>query len=230
MLVEDHPVVREGLARLLAHEPDLEVSAALGSAQAALTAIGFHQPDLVILDLVLPDGHGLDLAKDIHALYPEVRLLIFSMHEEHLYCERSLRAGASGYVMKHEPSDYVIKSIRDVLAGEVVVSPRLTKQMLQTARKPGASRLPSLESLTDRELEVFHLIGAGMATKEIAERLHRGVKTIETHRLRLKQKLGVKSHTELVAKAAAWNSLGECKEAMEARFGDRVAADGDDCG
>jgi DNA-binding NarL/FixJ family response regulator len=223
LLVDDHPVVREGLSLRIAGEPDLEVSAAIGQAEGALTAIEQFRPDLVILDLALPDGHGLDLTKDIHAVHPQVRILIFSMHDEQLYCERALRAGASGYVMKHEPPDYVIKSIREVLAGEIVVSPRLTRQMLKSARCPGTSRLPSLESLTDRELEVFQLIGAGMATKEIAERLHRGVKTIETHRLRLKQKLGLKSHTELVAKAAAWSNLGERKEPP----GYRVAEDSD---
>lgn len=208
LIVDDHPVVREALGMRIGREDDFEVCDAVGRAADVLRALGHHQPDLVLLDLSLPDGHGLDLAKDIHATDPDVRVLIFSMHDEQLYGERALRAGARGYVMKHESPERVIQAMRQVLAGEIAVSPDLTREMLKTAsRKNGSGKLPSLDLLSDRELEVFHLIGTGLTTKEIADKLRRGVKTIETHRLRLKEKLGIKSHAELIARAASWNML-----------------------
>jgi DNA-binding NarL/FixJ family response regulator len=208
MLVDDHPVVREALALRIAHEPDLEVCAAVGSCEEALLVVCEHHPELVVLDLSIPDGHGLDLAKELHVQHPEIAVLIFSMHDDSLYGERALRSGARGYVMKHEKPERIIEAIRKVLGGEVVVSARLTGQLLTSAASRKGSGLPSIECLSDRELEVFHLIGNGLETKEIALRLHRGVKTIETHRLRLKEKLSIHSNAELIAKAISWVALG----------------------
>lgn len=212
LIVDDHPVVREALGLRISRESDFEVCDAVGRSIDVLRAIEHHEPDLVLLDLSLPDGHGLDLAKDIHAACPNVKVLVFSMHDENLYGERALRAGARGYVMKHETPDRVIQAMRQVLAGEIAVSPDLTREMLKSASRKhgggkGTGQLPSLDLLSDRELEVFHLIGTGMTTKEIADKLRRGVKTIETHRLRLKEKLGIKSHAELIARAASWRML-----------------------
>jgi len=209
LIVDDHPVVREALGTRLNRESDFEVCETVGRAAEVERAIAQHHPDIMLLDLSLPDGHGLDLAKDVRVAHPEVRVLIFSMHEEQLYGERALRAGARGYLMKDESPERLIEAMRRVLAGEIVVSPILTREMLRIAsRKQGNGALPSLDLLSDRELEVFHLIGTGMTTKEIADKLSRGVKTIETHRLRLKEKLGIKSHAELIARAASWNTLG----------------------
>lgn len=203
LLVDDHPVVRDGLAQRIALEPDLEVCAASANVTQALEALKKHRPDLVIVDLMLPDGHGLELIKEIRSLYPKVRMLIFSMHDEVIYGERALLAGAQGYVMKDEPPERLLAAIRTVLGGKIAVSPSLSERMLRSASKSRAPK-PPMERLSDRELEVFELIGRGVATKEIADRLHRSVKTIETHRQRLKTKLQIKGHAELIAQAARW--------------------------
>jgi DNA-binding NarL/FixJ family response regulator len=210
--VDDHPVVREALMFRIDREPDLTVCAAVGTFDEGLQAIAKHRPDLAIIDLSIPDGHGLDLAKDIHLQYPEIALLIFTMHDDSLYGERALRSGARGYVMKHEKPDRILTAIRQVLEGEVVISPHLAGKLVASATAGKGAGLPSIERLSDRELEIFQMIGDGLETKQIAARLRRGVKTIETHRLRLKEKLSITSNSELIARAASWVALAAGKK------------------
>ncbi|HYR57860.1 MAG TPA: response regulator transcription factor [Chthoniobacteraceae bacterium] len=202
LLLDDHPVVREALAMRIDREADLTVCATIDKARQALGAIEKHQPDLAIIDLSLPDGHGLEVLKDLRSTHPELRVLVFSMHDENLYGERALKSGAHGYVMKDESPESVLRAIRRVLSGEIAVSPRLANRMLKSAVSGGTGERTSIESLSDRELEIFQLMGGGLETKEIASRLHLGIKTIETFRARIKRKLGIGSISELIALAA----------------------------
>lgn len=204
ILVDDHPVVRETLALRISQEPDMEVCAAVGSKAQAIAAVQQHRPDLAVLDMNLPDGHGLDLIKEINACAPDVRMLVFSMHDEQLYGERALRAGAQGYVMKSEPPDAVIAAIRGVLRGRLAVSDALSQRFLVSKTGRANHALSPVQKLSDRELQIFRLIAEGQPTKEIADQLHLSVKTVETHRERIKEKLGIGSATELIAAAARW--------------------------
>jgi DNA-binding NarL/FixJ family response regulator len=204
LLVDDHPVLRESLSLRIRQEADMDVCAAVGSKDHAITAVREYHPDLVIVDLNLPDGHGLDLIRDIRAYDPKVRLLVFSMHDEHLYGERALRAGAQGYVMKSESPDVVMHAIRGVIGGRLAVSDSLAQKVL--ASKTGRTNeiTSPMEQLSDRELQVFRLLANGVSTKQIAGRLRISIKTVETHRAGIKQKLGIGSATELVAAASRW--------------------------
>jgi DNA-binding NarL/FixJ family response regulator len=204
LLVDDHPVVREMLSLRIAQEQDLVVCGAEGDMAHALAAVERHRPDLAVLDINLPDGHGLELIKEIHARDPKIRLLVFSMHDENLYGERVLRAGAQGYLMKNESPDKIIDSIRRILDGKLAVSEELSHRLLSEATQRSRSKGPGMEQLSDRELEVFELIGQGLDTKEIAHRLKRGVKTIDTYCLRIKEKLKIGTMSELVARASRW--------------------------
>ncbi len=204
LLVDDHPVVREMLALCIAQEKDLKVCASAGNVAQALADVERHHPDLAIVDINLPDGHGLELIKEIQVRDPNVRLLVFSMHDEHLYGERVLRAGAQGYLMKSEPPEKIIEAIRRVLDGKMAVSEELAQRILSETAHQKRSKEKGMQQLSDRELEVFELLGQGLSTKEIAGRLHRGTKTIDTYRLRIKEKLQIGNASELVAKAARW--------------------------
>lgn len=204
LLVDDHPLVRELLSERLAQEEDMKVCAAVGDMAQALAAVERHHPDLAVVDISLPDGHGLELIKEIQARHPKVRVLVFSTHDERLYGARVLRAGAHGYLMKSEPPENVIDAIRNVLAGKLAVSEDLSQTLMADAAHQKRSKMTPMQLLSDRELEVFELIGSGLSTKEIAGRLNRGVKTIDTYRLRIKEKLQIKTVTDLVAKAARW--------------------------
>lgn len=204
LLVDDHPAILESLAHRLKQEPDFQVCAGASNGREALKAIAEHQPDLVILDLSLPDNHGLELIKDIRSQHPSVRLLIFSMHDESLYGERALRAGAQGYLMKHEPPEKVHEAVRKVLDGKMAVSEDLMQKMLGHVTGSRNGSLNPVDLLSDRELEVYQMIGMGLGTKEIAYRLGRSIKTVETHRMRIKEKLGIGSAPELIAVAASW--------------------------
>lgn len=204
LLVDDHPVVREMLSLRIAQEPDLVVCAEVGDVPQALAAAEIHHPDLAIIDINLPGGHGLELIKGIQARHPNVRILVFSMHDEHLYGERVLRAGAHGYLMKSEPPGRIIDAVREVLAGKLAVSQDLSDRLLSDVTHRKRSKGSRMQQLSDRELEVFELIGKGLGTRDIAKRLQRGVKTIDTYRSRIKDKLQIGSATELVAKAARW--------------------------
>jgi DNA-binding NarL/FixJ family response regulator len=210
LVVDDHPVVREGLTERINRESDLVVCGEAQSAPEALRAIVRLQPDIVVLDLSLPKGHGLELIKDIRVMHPRLPVLVFTMHEESLYAERALRAGAQGYVTKQEPPGRLLSAIRAVLRGGYSLSPEASSGLMQNLlHHPGGAQVPSITGLTDRELEIFELIGQGVGTREIAARLGRSVKTIETHRARLKEKFQLKSATELVCRASRWVQTGQ---------------------
>jgi DNA-binding NarL/FixJ family response regulator len=204
LLVDDHPVVREGLRAGIGQAPDLEVVGEADSVSEALRVIEESRPDLAVVDLSLKDSSGLDLIKDIRVRHPRMLVLVLSMRDETFYAERALRAGARGYIVKEEGCGAVVEAIRKILKGQIYLSERLASKMIGAyvgGAAPGASRV---ERLTDRELEVFELIGRGLPTREIAENLHLSVKTIDAHRENLKRKLGVDSATALLKQAIEW--------------------------
>lgn len=203
--MDDHPIVREGLAAVLSHKPGLEVCGEAASIVEALALIDTLHPDLAIIDLSLADGSGLDLIKRIKARNVSTKMLVLSMSDESLYAERALRAGAMGFLHKQEAREKLIDAIRQVLDGKIFVSEAINERLLQqvmVGRQP--LERSSITALSDRELEVFELIGQGLGSSEIAQRLHLGIKTIETHRQRIKGKLDLKSGLELVRHATQW--------------------------
>lgn len=205
MIVDDHPLVRTGFRQLIESEPDLVVSYEAANMAQAMHQIKHNKPDLAIVDLSLPDGNGLELIKRIHARYPDTPVLVSSMHDEDLFADRALRAGARGYINKQEAGDQVIVALRQVLAGKIYLSQHMSERLAhEPSGKSTDSTQSPIEHLSDRELEVFELIGHGMATGEIAERLHLSVKTIETHRANIKSKLGLSSAGELTRRAVQW--------------------------
>ncbi len=205
LIVDDHPVVRQGLAQLINQEKDLEVRGFAEDAFQAMQAIKDVQPDMIIVDISLKDTSGMDLIKDVKIQYPNLPILILSMHDESLYAERALRAGAKGYIMKHEATERVITAIRRVLTGEIYVSDSMAAKMVSKLATGVAPQSASpVESLSDRELEVFRLIGEGHKTRDVAEKLHLSVKTIETYRAHIKEKLGFKDGNELFRFAVEW--------------------------
>lgn len=205
LIVDDHPLFREGLVHLLQNERDLIVCGQTGTAAEALGLVEKLRPALVLLDISLPDRNGLELIKDLHTLRPELPVLVISMHDEALHAERVLRAGARGYIMKQEGGGKILDAIRRVLAGQIYVSGKMSALILErvAGQRPKGSRSP-IERLSDREFEVFSLLGQGLATREIARRLHLSVKTVEVHRLNIKRKLGLRTATELVRYAVRW--------------------------
>jgi DNA-binding NarL/FixJ family response regulator len=198
-LVDDHPIVRKGLAQLIDSEPDLSVIGQGEEAYESLRAIREAKPHLVLVDVSLKNSDGIELVKELKAQSPELPVLVVSMHDESLYAERALRAGAGGYVMKQEPPETLLSAIRTVLAGEVYVSGKMGATLLQrmVGAKKGTGALP-MDRLTDRELEVFRMIGAGHSIKEIADKLFLSAKTVEAHREHIKQKLNIRSSAELL--------------------------------
>ena len=205
LIVDDHPMMREGLAHSINQEPDLTVCCAARNAAEALDGIAAQKPDLVLTDITLPGKSGLELIKDIKAMHPALPVLVVSMHDEALYAERALRAGARGYVMKDEPTEVVLAAIRRVLTGELHLSERVKEKLLNgLARGRKDSATFSMDTLSDREMEVFQLIGNGFGTRQIAERLNLSVKTIDSYREHLKQKLQLESGAQLVHHAIQW--------------------------
>jgi DNA-binding NarL/FixJ family response regulator len=205
LLVDDHPIVRQGLAELIDHEKDLSVCGVADDIHHALDQVGALGPDLVIVDISLRGSNGIELLKNIKVRYPKQAVLMLSMHDESLYAVRALRAGAAGYVMKQEATEKVLSAIRQVLNGEIYLSERMEKKMMHQLVGGRAARTGSpLEDLSDRELEVFNLIGQGHGTRQIAEELHLSIKTIESHRAHIKEKLNLKNATELVQHAIQW--------------------------
>jgi DNA-binding NarL/FixJ family response regulator len=204
-IVDDHPIVRQGLALLINREPDLAVCGDAEEAATALRLIEATRPDLVVVDISLNGPDGLDLLKDIRTRYPALPVLILSMLDELLYAERALRAGASGYIMKQEATEKVLVAIRRILGGEIYVSDRMANKMLHrfVGNAPLGDRSP-VAGLTDRELEVFRLIGEGLGTRQIAEKLHISVKTVESYQAHIKDKLALKNSRELVQRAIQW--------------------------
>lgn len=208
-VVDDHPIVRQGLALLINREADLMVCGDAEDAQAAMHAIATAKPDIMVVDISLNGPDGLDLLKEIRARYPELPVLILSMHDESVYAERALRAGAQGYIMKQEATDKVLIALRRILSREIYVSERIANRMLQRyIGSPTAGTASSIADLTDRELEVFRLIGEGHSTRQIAEELHISVKTVESYQAHIKEKLSLRSARELVQHAIQW-SIGE---------------------
>ncbi len=204
-IVDDHPLVRQGIGMLIDQQEDLAVCGEAGSAAEALGAMEKDPPDAAIVDLTLKDSSGLELIKDMKIRLPDVRILVLSMRDEGFYAERALRAGALGYVTKEEGRDKVIEGLRRVLSGAVYVSERIaTKVMGRLVGGPANADTSPIEQLTDRELEIFELIGGGMATREIAEKLHISPKTVDSHREHLKQKLQVDTAAELTRHAIQW--------------------------
>ncbi len=205
LIVDDHPVFRHGISALINAESDLEVCGEASSSPTALDAMRTLSPDVALLDISLPGTNGIELIKLMKAEQPKLPLLMLSMHDESLYALRALKAGALGYVMKAEALTHVLDALRKVLRGEIYVSPRLSErlifQAIQTAE--GGSGSP-VDRLSDRELEVLELLGRGFGTKEIAGELHLSVKTIETHRAHIKEKLGFRDAGEMVRFAIDW--------------------------
>jgi DNA-binding NarL/FixJ family response regulator len=203
-IVDDHPIMRQGLAQLINHETDLEVCGEASDARMALSGVHESQPDIVVIDISLPGKNGLELIKDLKASTENVMMLIHSMHDESLYVERVLRAGAHGYIMKHEGGKKVIDAIRKVLRGEIYVSPEMSGKIIEifSGRRPSST--DPVEALSDRQFEIFQMIGQGKGTRAIAEMLNVSVKTIDAHRAHIKEKLGLKSGNELVRFAVRW--------------------------
>jgi DNA-binding NarL/FixJ family response regulator len=205
LIVDDHPIVREGLAARLARQPDFEVCGEAEDVADALDLVKTARPNVVIVDLSLKSGQGLDLIKRIKALDMDTKMLVSSMYDESLYAERSLRAGAMGYVNKQEVSEKIIEAIRQVVDGKIYLSPRMTERLLQHAVGAAPQLVQSpFETLTDRELEIFKMIGKGMTTRQIANDLHLSVKTVETHRENIKGKLDLPNSAELSREAVQW--------------------------
>jgi DNA-binding NarL/FixJ family response regulator len=208
-IVDDHPVLRRGLSVLIASEPDLVVAGEADTSEAALEALRETEPDLVIVDLVLNGSDGLDLVKAIRALHPAIPTLVLSMHSEAMYAVRSLRAGAKGYVNKQQLDDTVLIAIRKILSGGTFMSAQLEGQL--AARYIGGRALDTdgpVDALSDRQLQVFRLIGQGQTTRQIAETLSLSVKTVESHREHIKNKLTIESSAELAQRAAQWIANG----------------------
>jgi DNA-binding NarL/FixJ family response regulator len=201
-LVDDHPIVRQGLGLLINREPDLIVCGEAEDAPSALQAMVSAQPDLMVIDISLDGPDGLELLKTIRLKEPILPVLILSMHEESTYAERSLRAGANGYIMKQEATERVLVAIRRILEGKVYLSERLTNKMLeQFVHGAASSKIDPLMTLSDRELEVYRLIGAGHGTRQIADELHVSVKTVESYQAHIKEKLSLRNARELVQHA-----------------------------
>jgi len=207
LIVDDHPIMRAGLSQLIAQEDDLAVCAEADNAHGALEAIEKHAPDVAIVDITLRDSSGLDLIKDIGLRWPNVRVLVVSMHDELFYAERVLRAGARGYVTKAEVSAKVVEGIREVLAGGVYVSKQIASKLIHGlvggSRSDGARTLP-IDRLTDRELQVLEMIGRGVQPREIAQKLHLSLKTVDAHREHIKKKLDMDNAAELLKYAITW--------------------------
>jgi len=205
LIVDDHPMMRTGLAQLIDNEGDLKVCAEADNAGQALNAVAKNNFDLALVDISLPDKNGLELIKDLRTLNPELPILVVSMHDEMIYAERVLRAGARGYIMKQEGGQKFLQAIRQVLAGQVFVCAKMSARILEnfSGRTTESSTSP-VRRLSGREFEVFQLIGQGVGTGDIATRLHLSVKTVEVHRANIKQKLNLSTATELVRFAVRW--------------------------
>jgi DNA-binding NarL/FixJ family response regulator len=205
LLVDDHSFMRDGLAQLIDRQPDMKVCGEAGDPAEALRQLAKTKPDLVLTDLTMPGRSGLEFVKDLRAANPAIAILVISMHDEAVYAERALRAGARGYIMKGAGGENLLTALRQVLRGDVYVSPQMSARILAnlSGNKPRGSSSP-IEKLTDREFEVFQLIGQGKSTRDIAEQLHLSPKTVDVHRTHLKEKLELKDATALIRHAVRW--------------------------
>jgi len=204
LIIEDYPLVREGLAALLRQESGYVLCGEAEDATTALSLVEEHHPDIVCLDLRLGDVDGFDLIRQIRTAHPPCRILVISMHGEDMYAERSLSAGAMGYVMKSEPPERILEALREISDGRIFVSRRISMQVLSRINGARNDSKTGVKALTNRELQIFHLIGLGYQTRQIAQRLGIGVKTVETHRENIKAKLGLEHAVALVKEATVW--------------------------
>jgi DNA-binding NarL/FixJ family response regulator len=210
-LVDDHPLVREWLATLINQQADLQVCGEADSAPKALQMMGEMKPEIAIVDISMEGGSGLELIKGIKASHPSLLIIVLSMHDEALYAERALRAGARGYIMKREATKRVLQALRCVLEGKLYLSDKMAMIMAEKFVEGRPSRPGSIECLSDRELEVFQLLGQGYSTRHIAEELHISVKTVQAFCARIKEKLKLLSATELLREALLWHESQQKK-------------------
>ena len=213
LIVDDHPMTRAGLVHVINHQPDLIVCGEAESAAHALDILESSRPDLLLIDITLPGKSGLELIKDVKAMQPELLMLVVSMHDESLYADRVLRAGARGYITKHEGGEKLMEAIRHVLRGKIYVSESMSAHILEIF-SGGQTRLDrsSIEKLSDREFEVFESLGEGLSSQQIAKKLHLSAKTVDAHRANIKTKLNIKTTAELISYAARWTSHQTQKE------------------
>ncbi|MGA2265125.1 MAG: response regulator transcription factor [Phycisphaerae bacterium] len=205
LLVDDHPIVRQGLGMLIAQQPDMAVCGESDDVAGALRLIDQTPPDVIIVDLTLKESTGLDLIKDVRLRHPGVLTLVYSMRDESFYAERVLRAGARGYITKEEGGKAVIEGIRKILQGQIFLSERMASKMIGLlVGSDGPAATPSVKSLTDRELEIFELIGQGLPTRTIASQLHVSPKTVESYREHIKRKLKLDNASQLLKHAIEW--------------------------
>jgi DNA-binding NarL/FixJ family response regulator len=210
LIVEDHPIFRMGIKDMIDHEPDMQVC---GEAEDVDTAIGLihtRKPDLVIVDLSLKDSSGVDLIKELHDRFPSCAALVLSMHDESLHAERCLQAGAKGYIMKQEASESVVEAIRNIMTGHIHVSRKIMNHLLNIYQnQPTTAHESPLKRISDRELQIFRLIGLGLSSKQIAVQLNISIKTVGTYQERIKEKLNLKTARELLRHAVIWVETGE---------------------
>jgi DNA-binding NarL/FixJ family response regulator len=212
LLVDDHPLVREWLANLINEQRDLHVCGEASNAPQAFEMIGVEKPDIVIVDISLEDGSGIELIKSVKANHLGVAMIVLSMHDESLYAERALRAGARGYIMKREATKKILQAIRSVLEGKLYISDKISDAMAEkfVEGRPVALGSPT-EQLSDRELEIFQLLGHGRNTRQIADHLHIGFKTVQTYCARIKEKLELDNATQLLHEAIRWNETQQTR-------------------
>lgn len=204
LIVDDHPIVREGLAQLIAHEPDIEVCGGAEDVSEAIEQVKATDPHLVVVDISLKESNGIDLISRLKAHHKGIKMLVWSMFDEKLFAERALRAGALGYISKQESIDEVVDAIHQVLRGEIYLSPSMTGRLLHRVRGGSALAEDPVAGLSNRELAVFEMIGEGLTTKQIARKLHLSPKTIEAHREKIKAKLRLANAAELSRRAVQW--------------------------
>jgi len=210
LIVDDHPIFRHGITQLIGQLRDVEICGQAENAQGALEAMRRHKPDVVLLDICMPGMNGIELIKLMLAEQPRLIILVLSMHDESLYALRALRAGAKGYVMKQQAMENALDALRKVMSGGIYVSPQFSEKLVFKAIQGSEGDLGSpVDKLSDRELEVLQLFGRGKSTRDIAETLHLSVKTIETHRAHIKEKLGFKDADEMVKFAVEWMTVAE---------------------
>jgi DNA-binding NarL/FixJ family response regulator len=204
-LVDDHPLVREWLANLINEEADFEVCGEARDAREALGLIGTHQPRIVVVDISMEGGSGLELIKDVKAVHPKVDLIVLSMHDEMQYAERAMRAGAAGYIMKRDATEKVLDAIRAVLQGKLYFSNAVNAMLAQKLVQGAGAPATAIGSLSDRELEVFQLLGRGHSTRQVSEQMHISFKTVHVYCARIKEKLNLANINELVFHAVRWH-------------------------